>query len=128
MKMTLILIVDDVLETVLKGLQKILGKLEIRGRTGTIQTTTVLNQLKYLEEYWRLEKTCCHTEFSEKPQVTSSSYRAACTDNLDPLSPLLPIVHRPRQVFKATSRILTELLYVCSSWSSRFCLAIRGGP
>ena len=32
----------------------------------------------------------------------------------DTLSPLLPIVHRLRIVFRATSRILTELLYVCS--------------
>ena len=31
-----------------------------------------------------------------------------------------------RQVFRATSRILTELLYVCSSWSSCFCSAICG--
>ena len=27
---------------------------------------------------------------------SSSSYRAGCTDIPDPLSPLLPIVHRPR--------------------------------
>ena len=44
------------------------------------------------------------------------------------LSPLLPIVHCLWQVFRATSRILTELLYVCSSWLSCFCLAICGGP
>ena len=55
---------------------------------------------------------------------SSSSYRAASTDILDPLSPLLPIVHRLWQVFRATSSILTELLYVCSSWSFCFCSAI----
>ena len=38
---------------------------------------------------------------------TSSSYRAGSTDIPDPLSPLFPIVHRPRQVFRTTSRILT---------------------
>ena len=38
---------------------------------------------------------------------TSSSCRAASTDIHDPLSPLLPIVHRLWQVFWATSRILT---------------------
>ena len=32
------------------------------------------------------------------------------------------------QVFRATSVILTELLYVCSSWSSSSCSAICGGP
>ena len=41
------------------------------------------------------------------------SCRAASTDIPDPLSPLLPIVHRFWQVFWATSRILTELLYSC---------------
>ena len=53
---------------------------------------------------------------------------AAGTDISDPLSPLLPIVNRLRQVFRAISRILTELLYVYSTWSSRFCSAIWGGP
>ena len=38
---------------------------------------------------------------------SSSSCRAGITDIPDPLSPLLPIVHRPRQVFRTTSRILT---------------------
>ena len=37
----------------------------------------------------------------------SSSSHAASTDIPDPLSPLLPIVHRLWQVFRATSRILT---------------------
>ena len=44
------------------------------------------------------------------------------------LSPLLPIVHRLWPIFRATSRILTQLLNVCSSWSSCFCPAICGGP
>ncbi len=37
----------------------------------------------------------------------SSSCCAAGTDIPDPLSPLLPIVHRLWQVFRATSRIFT---------------------
>ena len=40
-------------------------------------------------------------------QSSSSSYRAGSTDIPDPLSPLLPIVHRPRQVFRTTTCILT---------------------
>ena len=36
---------------------------------------------------------------------SSSSCRAASMDIPDPLSPLLPIVHRVWQVFRATSRI-----------------------
>ena len=59
---------------------------------------------------------------------SSSSCRATSTDITDPLSPLLPIVHHLWQVFRATSRILTELLYVCSSWSSCCCSAICEGP
>ena len=47
---------------------------------------------------------------------SSSSCRAAGTDIPDPLSPLFSIVHRLWLVFRATSRILTELLYVCSNW------------
>ena len=43
---------------------------------------------------------------------SSSSCYAKGTDIPDPLSPLLPIFHRFWQVFRATSRILTELLYV----------------
>ena len=49
-------------------------------------------------------------------------------DISDPLKPLLPSIHRLWQVFMATTCILTELLNVCSSWSSCFCLAISGGP
>ena len=57
----------------------------------------------------------------------SSSCCATSTDIPDPLSPLLPIIHRFWQVLRATSRILTELLYVGSSWSSCFCSAIWRG-
>ena len=39
--------------------------------------------------------------------TSSSSCRAASKDIPDPLSPLLPIVHRLWRVFKAASRILT---------------------
>ena len=65
-----------------------------------------------------------------------SSCRAACTDIPDPLSPLLPIVHRLWQVFWATSRIIWKsdltdkmkrsffqaavvsiLLYGCTTWT-----------
>ena len=59
---------------------------------------------------------------------SSSSCHAASTDIPDPLLPLFPIVHRLWQIFRATSRILTHLLYVCSSRSSCFSSAICGGP
>ena len=56
----------------------------------------------------RHEETCCHSDSREKTLAeayvknlqgvisSSSSYRAGSTDIPDPLSPLLPIVHRPR--------------------------------
>ena len=49
---------------------------------------------------------------------SSSSCRAGSTGIPDRLSPLLPNVHRSRQVLWTTSRILTQLLNVCSCWSS----------
>ena len=59
---------------------------------------------------------------------SSSSRRAGSTDIPDPLSPLFPIIHRLRQVFWTTSRILTLLLNVCSCWSSCFCTAMCVSP
>ena len=54
----------------------------------------------------------------------SSSSFSCCvisTDIPDPLSPPFSIIHSFRQVFRATSRIGTELLYVVSSWLSCLC-------
>ena len=59
---------------------------------------------------------------------SSSSCRVTSTDISDPLSPPLPIVHRFRQVLRATPNILTELLYVGSRWSPWFCSAMWRGP
>ena len=47
------------------------------------------------------------TKLYDEISSSSSSCRATSTDIPDPLSPLLPIAHRPRQVFRITSRILT---------------------
>ena len=47
------------------------------------------------------------TRFLIMSVYISSSCHAASTDIPDPLSPLLPIIHRFWQVFRATSRILT---------------------
>ena len=45
-----------------------------------------------------------------------------------PSSGPFSIVHCFRQVFRATSRIGTELLYVGSSWSSCLCSSMWKGP
>ena len=57
---------------------------------------------------------------------SSSSCCATSTNIPDPLSPLLSIVHRFWQVLMAISHILTELLYVSSSWSPCFSSAMCG--
>ena len=50
---------------------------------------------------------CVFSIFALTSSSSSSSCRAGSTDIPDPLSPLFPIVHRLRQVFWTTSRILT---------------------
>ena len=56
------------------------------------------------------------------------SCRTISADIHDPLSPPLSIVHWFRQIFRTTSRIGTELLYVRSSWSSCLCSSMWRGP
>ena len=46
-------------------------------------------------------------EGSRVEETSLSSCRAASTDIPDPLSQLLPIIHRFWQVYRATSRIFT---------------------
>ena len=72
---------------------------------------------------------CTHTRVYTCMCISSSSScRAACADIPDRLSPFLPIIHRLRQVFRVTSRVLTQLLYVGSCWSSHSCTSMCGGP
>ena len=58
--------------------------------------------------------------------VYISSCRAASTDISGPLSPLLPMIHRLWYVFRATSRILTKLLYVCWAVCPAFAWTYAG--
>ena len=48
-----------------------------------------------------------HTHTFTNINAYTLSNHAGSTDIPDSLSPLLPIVHRPRQVFRTESRILT---------------------
>ena len=57
--------------------------------------------------------------------ISSSSCHAVSTDISDLLSPPL---HCFWPVFRATSSIGTELLYVCSSLTSCLCSSLRRGP
>ena len=56
-----------------------------------------------------------------------SSCRAINVDIPDSLSPFLCIVYCFRQVFRTSSRIGTELVYVGSSWSSCLCSSMWRG-
>ena len=63
-----------------------------------------------------------------KSSSSSSSCRAISTDISNLLSSPFPIVHCFRQLFRNTSRIGTELLYVGSSWSSCLWSSMWRGP
>ena len=80
---------------------------------------------RFLEDIWFYIQ---RKDRANATSISSSSCHAISIDFLDPLSPPLPIVHCFRQVFRATSRIGTELLYVGSSWSSCLCSAMWRGP
>ena len=70
-----------------------------------------------------------HSEaFVNQMPYPSSLHRDISTDILDPLSPPFSIVHCFRQVFRATSHISTELLYVGFNWSSCLCLSMWRCP
>ena len=90
----------------------------------------------YLEEWSLFDWMNCAGSFSllfSSNEIvfiytSPSSFRAISTDILDPFSPPIPIVHCFRQVFRVTSCINTDLLYVCSSWSPCLCSTMWRGP
>ena len=60
-------VVVGALGTVSKGVEKKLGELKIRGRIKTVQTTALLKSVEYLEESWRSEETCSHSDQWKPP-------------------------------------------------------------
>ena len=66
MKVTLIPIVIGTLATATKWLLKELEDLEIRGQVEPSQLVH-WDRAEYWEESWRLEETCSHSNFSERP-------------------------------------------------------------
>ena len=60
--------------------------------------------------------------------TSSSSCCTASMDPPDPFSPFISIIHHSWEIFKATSCISTEQLYVGSSWSSCSCSSMWRGP
>ena len=74
---------------------------------------------------------CCiiHAElFMTTFYISSLSCHGASKDLPDSLPPPVSVVHRSREVLKATSCIGTELLYVGSSRSSGLCSPMWRGP
>ena len=91
--------------------------------------------------YWALSK-LYRTWFATNPQselVTTntvtiymyiyiyiSSWHAASTDFPDPLSPLVTLIYRSRQIIHATSCISTELLQIGFSLWPKLCSSVWG--
>ena len=71
MKVIIVSIVIGALGTITKGLLKGLEDLEVGWRIKTIQTTALLRTARTLDESWRLEETCCHSNSSEKPSANT---------------------------------------------------------
>ena len=63
-----------------------------------------------------------------KSSSSSLSCHTISTDIPDPFLPLFSIIHCFWLVFRATSCISTELLYVDSSWSSCLCSSMWRSP
>ena len=62
----LVTVIPTVVGKIHKNLQKRKGKLVIRTKIETIQTTAVANRLLQLEESWITEETCCHSDAKKK--------------------------------------------------------------
>ena len=77
--------------------------------------TNILNHF-----FWVQTINCNTLAHSKLSSSSPSSCHAASTALPDHLSPPISIVHRSQVVFKATSCIGTELLYIGFSWSSCF--------
>ena len=101
-----------------------------------LRASLLLSRYDTANEYITLPR---YVKFSKHPLLAENTVhavwylfffkcRAISTDISDPPSPHLPIVHCFRQVLKATFRILTLLLYVCSSWTSCLCSSLWRGP
>ena len=89
-------------------------------KNSSLECCSIYNEIFYMKQRQYFEE-------DSGSSSSSSSCRAASTDIPVPLSSPLPIVDCFRQVFRNTSCIGTELLYVGSSWSSCLCLSMWRG-
>ena len=57
-----------------KDLGKKLEELEIKGRIETIETTALDGIFRrVLEEFWKPQETCCHSDSSERPPAEDTA-------------------------------------------------------
>ena len=81
----------------------------------------------FLKSCWITKQPSNTSSMASSSSSSSSSCHTISTDLPDPLLPPFSIVHCFQQVFRATSHISIELLYVGSSWLSCLCSSMWGG-
>ena len=81
MKVTIIRIVISAFCTVTKGPLKGVEDLEVGGRVATLQATYCWERPEYWEESWRLEETCCHSNFRERPSDNTDGKNTQWVNN-----------------------------------------------
>ena len=64
MKVAIIPIVISAFGSITKGLLKWLEDVEVGELVENIQTTALMRRAESWEEYWRLEETCCHSNYN----------------------------------------------------------------
>ena len=82
MRVTVLSILVGAFGMVPKDLEKKLKELEIRGRIETIQIQNCWDHLKYLEESWRPNDTCCHLDFNERPLANTGGKNSWGTNDI----------------------------------------------
>ena len=81
MKLIFIRILIGAFGTVTEGLLKRVEDSEIRGRMESFQILLYWDRLEYWEDSWRLEVTCCHSNFSERPSSNADEKNSQGTNN-----------------------------------------------
>ena len=89
---------------------------------------SLLKLVSFQQKSWSTRVSLVWSIYDLLRQYILSYYHDINTDIPDLLSPSLPIVYCFWQVFRATSCIGREQLYVGSSWSSYLCSAMWRGP
>ena len=101
---------------------------EDKWKSGIHYSSNFYHLFRFTKIYHFSTHTHTHTHTHIYIYIYISSCRTISTDIPDSFYPFFSSVHCFRQVFRATSCIGTELLYVGSSWSSCICSSMWKGP